>query len=161
MSSCDAGELGALEEVVGQLVTRGLMKPMTLKALWFICSNAHDQLTASVSWQTFREICVNALLQSAAWSRQDFQLSLSMIYPHGRPHDSLQQSCHRLQSWLATFTQPNVGRVFEPAQLHASSNARQIGVAPNVSAYCSLKVSRPCREGRVRGFYRRYSAAWR
>ncbi|KAL0030248.1 hypothetical protein WJX77_005012 [Trebouxia sp. C0004] len=41
------GELGALEEVVGQLVTRGLMKPMTLKALWFICSNAHDQLTAN------------------------------------------------------------------------------------------------------------------
>ncbi|KAL0043109.1 hypothetical protein WJX79_009421 [Trebouxia sp. C0005] len=41
------GELGALEEVVGQLVIRGLMKPMTLKALWFICSSAHDQLTAS------------------------------------------------------------------------------------------------------------------
>lgn len=39
------GELGALEEVVGQLVTRGLLKPMTLKALWFICSTAFDQLT--------------------------------------------------------------------------------------------------------------------
>ena len=40
-----AGELGALEEVVGQLVTRGLLKPVTLKALWLICSNAFDQLT--------------------------------------------------------------------------------------------------------------------
>lgn len=43
--SCSAGELGALEEVVGQLVTRGLLKPMTLKALWLICSKAFDQLT--------------------------------------------------------------------------------------------------------------------
>lgn len=40
---------------MGQLVIRGLMKPMTLKALWFICSSAHDQLTASVSRQDFRE----------------------------------------------------------------------------------------------------------
>ena len=45
MLSCFAGELGALEEVVGQLVTRGLLKPNTLKALWLICSNAFDQLT--------------------------------------------------------------------------------------------------------------------
>lgn len=45
-----AGELGALEEVVGQLVTRGLLKPLTLKALWLICSNAFDRLS-SVSRQ--------------------------------------------------------------------------------------------------------------
>ena len=44
-----AGELGALEEVVGQLVSRGLLKPMALKALWLICSSAFDQLAASVS----------------------------------------------------------------------------------------------------------------
>lgn len=44
-----AGELGALEEVVGQLVSRGLVKPLTLKALWFICSSTFDQLTANVS----------------------------------------------------------------------------------------------------------------
>ena len=43
-----AGELGALEEVVGQLVSRGLVKPLTLKTLWFICSSAYDQLAASV-----------------------------------------------------------------------------------------------------------------
>ena len=42
------GELGALEEVVGQLVARELLKPLTLKALWLICSNAHDRLAASV-----------------------------------------------------------------------------------------------------------------
>ena len=35
---------------MGQLVTRGLLKPMTLKALWFICSTAHDQLIDSVSY---------------------------------------------------------------------------------------------------------------
>ena len=46
--ACTAGELGALEEVVGQLMTRGLLKPMTLKALWFLCSNAHEQLVANV-----------------------------------------------------------------------------------------------------------------
>ena len=34
-----------MEEVVGQLVTRGLLKPMTLKALWLICSNAFDRLS--------------------------------------------------------------------------------------------------------------------
>ena len=45
MLSCFAGELGALEEVVGQLVTRGLLKPNTLKALWLLCSNAFGQLT--------------------------------------------------------------------------------------------------------------------
>ena len=34
-----------MEEVVGQLVTRGLLKPMTLQGLWLICSKAFDQLT--------------------------------------------------------------------------------------------------------------------
>ena len=44
-----AGELGALEEVVGQLTSRGLLRPMTLKALWLICSNAHDKMLEYVS----------------------------------------------------------------------------------------------------------------
>lgn len=50
-----AGELGALEEVVGQLVTRGLLKPMTLKALWLICSNAFDRLSSVSHWPV---VCV-------------------------------------------------------------------------------------------------------
>lgn len=44
-----AGELGALEEVVGQLTSRGLLRPMTLKAFWLICSNAHDKMLEYVS----------------------------------------------------------------------------------------------------------------
>ena len=43
------GELGALEEVIGQLTSRGLLRPMTLKALWLICSNAHDHVHECVS----------------------------------------------------------------------------------------------------------------
>ena len=29
---------------MGQLTSRGLLRPMTLKALWLICSNAHDNM---------------------------------------------------------------------------------------------------------------------
>lgn len=34
---------------MGQLTSRGLLRPMTLKALWLICSNAHDKMLEYVS----------------------------------------------------------------------------------------------------------------
>ena len=49
LAAVAVGELSALEEVVGQLTSRGLLRPLTLKALWLICSNAHDQLIQQVS----------------------------------------------------------------------------------------------------------------
>ena len=84
MLSCFAGELGALEEVVGQLVTRGLLKPNTLKALWLICSNAFDQLT-HVSTQHKQYLDWRSLHE------QNF-----VCWPSGGPKDIKQTYIHAL-----------------------------------------------------------------
>ena len=41
-----AGELGAMEAIMEQLMAKDLLKPLVLKALWLICSASFDQLAA-------------------------------------------------------------------------------------------------------------------
>ena len=59
-----AGELGAMEAIMEQLMAKDLLKPLVLKALWLICSTSLDQLAAGQVGQ--QQNCTSPLGGSGA-----------------------------------------------------------------------------------------------